>query len=387
MSENTIRKFEAEFANWVGVKRCWAFWKGRFAMYAILRAMGIGEGDEVILPGYTCISAVISIKYAGATCVYVDIEPATFNMDPEKIEGKITPRTRLISAQHTYGYPAEMDAILDIAGRHGIPVIEDACHAMGSFYKGRKVGTIVPTAYWSTQWTKCFTTGFGGMATSNDDNLAAKIDRVIREEAHRPSFKEGAMLTFLRGVHRAAAFPKTMGMGQGFYRWLVNKKLLSINPPVKKKPEFEPEMFKRMGAGQARAGRRHVRRLDADCAHRRRLTRLYTDLLRERGWDLPKIPDTMDPCLVRYPILVADKERAVSEARRRWLEVGNWFDRPLHQASAGMEMYDYFEGMCPVAERVARQVVNLPTHPRTSEKVARQVVDLICEIGPAVAAP
>jgi dTDP-4-amino-4,6-dideoxygalactose transaminase len=95
----------------------------------------------------------------------------------------------------------------------------------------------------------------------------------------------------------------------------------------------------------------------------------------------------MDPCLVRYPILVADKERAVSEARRRWLEVGNWFDRPLHQASAGMEMYDYIDGMCPVAERVARQVVNLPTHPRTSEKVAREVVDLICEIGPAVAAP
>jgi len=383
MADNGVTRFETEFGYWLGVKHTWAFWKGRFAMYAILRAMGIGEGDEVILPGYTCISAVISIKFASATCVYVDIEPATYNMDPDKIEARITPKTKLIVAQHTYGYPAEMDAILYVARRHGLPVVEDCAHSMGSAYKGRRTGTIVPTAYWSTQWTKCFTTGFGGMATTSDDAFAEKIDRVVREEAHAPSFKEGAILSVLRGVHRMVTFPKTMGMAQGLYRWMVNHKLISINPPVKKKVEFNPSQFKVMGAGQARAGLRHVRRLESDIAHRKRLTALYRELLAERGWKLPAVPDYMDPVLVRLPILMADKEKALAEARRRWLEVGNWFDRPLHQAAAGMEFYDYQTGMCPISEKIAQQVVNLPTHPRTSEKMARQVVDFVCEIGPA----
>lgn len=383
MAGTVLEQFENEFAQWVGRPYCRAFWKGRWAMYAILRAMGIGEGDQVIVPGYTCISAVVSIKYAGATCVYVDIDPATYNMLPEQVEAAITPRTRVISAQHTYGIPAEMDEILDISRRHGIPVVEDACHAMGAAYKGRKIGTLVPTAYWSTQWTKCFTTGFGGMLTTSNQELVEKIDRVIEEEGCNPSFKENIMLNVLRTVHGAVAFPKTMGMAQGLYRWLVNKKLISINPPVAQKPEYEPGMFKRMGPGQARSGRRHVRRLDADVAHRRRLTQLYDDLLAERGWTVQTYPEYMDPVLVRYPLLVADKEKAEAEGKKRWIEIGNWFDRPLHQATAGMEMYGYHLGMCPTAERVARHVVNLPTHARTSEKAARKTVDLVCEIGPA----
>ena len=116
MSE-AVRQFEEAFARWLGVRSAFAFWKGRVALYVILRALGIGEGDEVILPGYTCVVAVNPIKMLGAKPVYVDIEPVTYNIAPEQIEAKITPRTRLILAQHTYGYPAEMDAILDIARR------------------------------------------------------------------------------------------------------------------------------------------------------------------------------------------------------------------------------------------------------------------------------
>jgi len=94
-------------------------------MYAILRAIGVGEGDEVILPGYTCVMDVNPIKYLGARPVYVDIEPVTYNMDVSLLEAKITPNTKVIVAQHTYGYPCEMDAIMDIASRHGVTVIED----------------------------------------------------------------------------------------------------------------------------------------------------------------------------------------------------------------------------------------------------------------------
>ena len=172
-----VRQFEAAFAAWLGARHGLAFWKGRVALYAILRALGVGEGDEVILPGYTCVVAVNPVKFLGARPVYVDIEPATYNLDPDLVESKITPRTKVIIAQHTYGYPAEMDAILDIANRHGLPVIEDSCLAIGSTYKGRKTGTFGLAAFWSFQWNKTFTTGIGGMVTTSDADLAAQLMR------------------------------------------------------------------------------------------------------------------------------------------------------------------------------------------------------------------
>ena len=117
--------FRQHFAESFGENQAFGFWKARVALYAILRAMGIGSGDEVILPGYTCVMDVNPVKYVGAKPVYVDIEPHTFNMVPELIEQKITPQTKLIIAQHTYGYPCNMDRILEIAKNHAIPVIED----------------------------------------------------------------------------------------------------------------------------------------------------------------------------------------------------------------------------------------------------------------------
>ena len=154
--------FERAFADWLGQGHAFAFWKGRVAMYAILKALGVGKADEVILPGYTCVMDVNPVKYLGATPVYVDIEPVTYNMDVRLLEARLTPRTKVIVAQHTYGYPCDMDAIMEIAARHGLPVVEDCCLALGSRYKGRRCGTFGVAAYWSFQWNKPFTTGSGG---------------------------------------------------------------------------------------------------------------------------------------------------------------------------------------------------------------------------------
>ena len=120
-------------------------------MYAILKALDVGDGDEVILPGYTCVMDVNPIKYLGAKPVYVDIDPITYNLDVSLLEETITPQTKVIVAQHTYGYPCEMDAIMAIAARHDLPVVEDCCLALGSKYKGKTCGTFGAAAYWSFQ--------------------------------------------------------------------------------------------------------------------------------------------------------------------------------------------------------------------------------------------
>ncbi|MGB2754734.1 MAG: DegT/DnrJ/EryC1/StrS family aminotransferase [Phycisphaerae bacterium] len=381
---DAVERFEGAFARWLGVRSACAFWKGRVALYAILRALGIGEGDEVILPGYTCVMDVNPIKYLGARAVFVDIEPATYNLDVRLLEEKITPRTKVVIAQHTYGYPCEMDAMLQVAGRHGIPVVEDCCLALGSTYKGKRCGTFGLASYWSFQWNKLFTTGIGGMVTTSDRELAEKIARVRDAEACGPGTKEALLLSAERVVRRALLFPWTFALLESTFRWLVDRGLVvGSSATAEYKQQIGQDFFKTMGAGQGRAGLAAMRRLDANIAHRRHLTKVYDALLDACAWPRPAIPNHMDPVLVRYPVRVADKAAAVALARHRRLELGTWFDCPLHQILASLEEYDYHPGMCPNAEKAAREVVNLPLHPRAKERHARESVELIAEIGPA----
>lgn len=383
MPPTAVSQFEQAFASWAGAARAFAFWKGRVALYAILRGLGVGAGDEVILPGYTCVMDVNPIKYVGAKPIYVDIEPATYNLDVNLLEPAITPRTKVILAQHTYGYPCRVDAVLAIAARHNVAVVEDCCLALGSRYKGRLCGTFGRAAYFSFQWNKPFTTGIGGMAVTSDPQLAGRIEEIIRERVP-PSPKAARLLAIQRLVYRACIFPRTTAMATRWFRWLTRKGAVVGSSSM---AEFVPEMasgfFMGMSEGQARAGLRQIRRLESNLAHRRRMAALYDELLRSCGWPVPRIDPEMDPVLVRYPARVADKARAVAEAPRRLVELGTWFECPLHPIETPLALYDYRTGQCPVAEAACRQVVNLPTHGRASQATARRSVEFIRSIGPA----
>ena len=383
MSE-AVRQFEEAFARWSGLAHTFAFWKGRAALYAILRGLGVGPGDEVLLPGYTCVMNVNPIKYVGARPVYADIDPVTYNIDPGLVEAKLTSRTRVIIAQHTYGYPCDMDALLALAGRRGLAVIEDCCLALGSTYKGRLCGTFGAAGYWSFQWNKPFTTGLGGMAATADETLAARMRELVARELRPPSTKAAMMLTLERAIYRLLIFPRTTAAATALFRWMTRKRIVVGSSDS---GEFEPTMregfFAGMSPGQARAGLRQIGKVAANLAHRRAMRNVYEDLLREAKWEVPPLPDFMDPVLVRYPVRVADKARAVAEAPRHGVELGTWFEIPLHPKETPMERYDYEEGMCPVAERACREVVNLPMHPRADEATARRSVEFLKTIGPA----
>jgi dTDP-4-amino-4,6-dideoxygalactose transaminase len=154
---------------------------GTAALHIILRAMGIGPGDEVITVSHTFIATVEAIVLAGGTPVFVDVDPHTLLMDPKQVEAKITKRTRAILPVHLYGQTADMDPILDIARRHGLRVIEDACQAHGSEYKGRRAGGLGDAAAFSFYYSKNLGAyGEGGFITTNDDDLAGRV-RMIRD--------------------------------------------------------------------------------------------------------------------------------------------------------------------------------------------------------------
>jgi dTDP-4-amino-4,6-dideoxygalactose transaminase len=380
---DSITRFETAFADWLGVGHAHAFWKGRVAMYAILKALGVGEGDEVILPGYTCVMDVNPVMYLGAKSVFVDIEPVTYNVDVDRLEQAITPRTKVLVAQHTYGYPCEMDTLMAVAEKHGLPVVEDCCLALGSTYKGRRCGTFGRATYWSFQWNKPFTTGIGGMATTADADLADRIAALCESECVRPPAGSALMLALQRMVYRTTIFPKTTAFATALFRWLTQKgAVVGSSATCEFVPEMPPGFFMRMGGAQGRAGLRQLKKVDRNIAHRHEMKEVYDRLLREAGFPVTDVPEHMDPVLVRYPVRVADKARAVAEAPKHLVEIGTWFECPLHPAETPMEQYGYHEGMCPVAEKACREVVNLPTHRRADEKTARRTVEFIQRIGP-----
>jgi dTDP-4-amino-4,6-dideoxygalactose transaminase len=180
-------------------------------------------------------------------------------------------------------------------------------------------------------------------------------------------------------VYRMAVYPRTTAFIQEVFRYLTK---LGVVVGSSKTSEFAPVMeadfFKGMSAVQARRGIRQLRRLEQNIAHRRNMARLYDELLTGKGWR-PRGYDrsAMDPVMVRYPVRITEKDRALSEAGKAGVEIGSWFECPLHPKETPLAAYDYEAGMCPQGEKASREVVNLPLHPRTSEATIRRTVEFI----------
>ena len=193
-----VAEFEGKFSEYIGCDHSVAVSSCTTALHLALVAIGVGPGDEVICPSLSFIATANSIAYTGATPIFGDIDIATYNLDPSRLEEVISGRTRAILVVHQVGLPAEMNEILAVASKHGLAVIEDAACAIGSKYDGRKIGKPLGTmACFSFHPRKILTTGEGGMITTSDSRLAEKLCRIrqhaillkslsIREQGHFP---------------------------------------------------------------------------------------------------------------------------------------------------------------------------------------------------------
>ena len=183
-----IPDFEEAFAEICGTRYGVACANGTVALHLALTTLGIGPGDEVIVPTFTMIATVNAVTYTGATPVLVDAEPVTWNMDLNQVADKVTPRTRAVMPMHTYGHPVDMDPLMELAERRGFYVVEDAAEAHGAEYKGRRTGSLGHAGCFSFYANKIITTGEGGMVTTNDPDiarLAANLrDHAFSEERH-----------------------------------------------------------------------------------------------------------------------------------------------------------------------------------------------------------
>jgi perosamine synthetase len=181
-----VDEFEREFAHFCGVRHAISVTNGTVALHVVLVALGLGPGDEVIVPDLTYIASANVVTYCGAKVVLADVHPDTWCLDPWDVARKVTPATRAIMPVHLYGHPVDMDPVLETAARHNLHVVEDAAEAHGAEYKGRRVGGLGTVGTFSFYGNKIITTGEGGMVTTNDDELAARI-RLLKGQGMDPN--------------------------------------------------------------------------------------------------------------------------------------------------------------------------------------------------------
>lgn len=355
----------------------YAFFKGRVAFYAILKAIGVRAGDEVILPGFTCVVIPNAIIYHCAKPVYVDINSETFNIDPQLIEEKITEKTKAIIAQHTFGIPADMNKILHIAKKHNLFVIEDSCHALGSKYKGKEVGSFGDAAFFSSQWSKPVTTGLGGWAVINNQALRERMERIYHELS-LPSNKDVLILKLQYHLYSKFFKPNLFWFARNAYR-LFAKAGLAIGSSSNDELESRmPQAYqKKMSLWQENLLNLKLANINDIIEHRQWITSIYNKSLLEKGIVSIKSSEDYDPVFLRYPVMVHDKRKVLDEARRKRIELGDWFLSPVHPNLERWERVSYQKGMCPNAEKTCKHIINLPTHKRIAEEDAFKIADFI----------
>jgi len=370
--------------------KVYTFWRGRVALYGILKTLHIGPGDAVLVPGYTCFAVPSAVQFTGAQPLYADISPETFNVSLSTIRARLTDHpeanVKAILVQHTYGIPADLTSIVAWARRRGIAVIEDCAHALGSRYRNDggewfDVGSAGDAAFFSSQWTKPVSTGLGGWAKVENPSLEPFLRRFYEEECLAPSLGQvvllAAQVLAQKMLLPSWAYWKIITS----YRWLYTRGLVvGTSTGDELRGDMPAAYAKRMSGFQLWLLKKGLADATAQ-AHRRFLKGIYDAAIESVGLNALKVPDYADPVLLRYPVRVCDKQRVLALARRRRIEVGDWYTDPIDRPeSLKGKTFGYQTGMCPEGERAAKEVVNLPMHPGTTQRTAHRALELLREI-------
>ena len=272
-----VKILEEKFKIFLGLQYAFAFNSGRSALLAILDALELKKGDEVLLQAFTCNAAVNPIIWSGLKPIFVDIKKETLNIDPQDLEKHISPKSRAIIVQHTFGLPAEMDKIIDICQKNNLILIEDCAHSLGATYKGKKIGSLGRVAYFSLGRDKIISSVYGGMAVTND-NLLAKRIKEFQNKCAKPSACWTLQQLFHPLLTKLIAMPLYSIFGLGKYVLVGFQKLRFISKAVQKKekqggqPSYLPQ---KMPNALAELGIIQFSRLDEFNKHRAEIAKIY----------------------------------------------------------------------------------------------------------------
>jgi len=316
-------RFEEAFARAVGAPHCAAVSSGTAGLHLSIRLAGVGPGDEVITSPYSFVASANCAIYEGATPVFADVDPRTFNLDPAAVEAAVTPRTKAVVAVDIYGYPCELDELRAVCDRHGLALIEDACEALGARYKGEPLGSHGHLAVWAFYPNKQMTTGEGGAVTTSSERQWRELVSLRNQgRADSGGWLEHARLGFNYRLDDVSA---ALGLGQ---------------------VEKLDQILELRGQVAARYG-------DLLAAVDGVEAPLADDADHERSWFVYVV--TLDRGIDRERVIAGLEERGVASAR---------YLPSIHLQPYMRERYGFREGLCPVSEDLSARTFALPFHTR-----------------------
>lgn len=348
------------------------YWKGRVALYALLQAMGVGAGDEVIIPAFTCVVVPNAIKYLGAKPVYVDICPDTYNVNVDLIETAITEKTKVIICQNTFGLSSHLEQLTDIARHHHLYTIEDCTHGFGGTFHGKPNGSYCDAAFYSTQWNKPFSTGIGGFAWVSNCELHCKIQQV-NEKLESTSIKDAISLSILYFIREKILTDKRYWRMVKCYRWLSKHKLVQgSSSGTEIETNLMPDhYFKAISNTQMRKGYHNLQKLNTQLQLRKKNARIYNDYLAQKG--KTTVPENCfdDHSFLKFPLLVQHRDEVLKLAESTQIPLGEWFCSPIHPVMENWEQWDFSGENCPESLRLSRLMINLPTDVKNITPILR----------------
>lgn len=344
-----VAEFEEAFAAYSGAKYAVSFSSGTAALHGAAFAAGISSGDEAITSPLTFAATANCILYQGGTPVFGDVSPDTLNLDPDRISAAITPRTKALLPVDYAGHPADLDSIHSIAQKHGLTVIEDACHALGAEYRNRRVGSIAHMTVFSFHPVKHLTTGEGGMVTTDDQRFAETLRK----------FRNHGISTGARERQREG-------------QWHYEMVLLGFNYRL-------TDIACALGLGQ-------IGKLDSNLARRRQIAARYSLKLRQiPGIVVPSVRGDVDPAWHLYPIRLEPARFSVQRDEffraLRAENIGvNVHYIPVHLHPYYRERFGYRGGEFPVAENAYQTLISLPMFHGMGDEDVEDVVQAVAKV-------
>ena len=322
-----VAELEERWAAFIGVRHAIAVSNGTVAEMCIFAGMGLGPGDEVITVGHTFNATVSSILNTGATPVFVDIDPETYDIDPDRVAAAITPRTKAICPVHLFGRPADMDPLVELAERHGLAIVEDACQAHGAEYRGRRVGSFGHGAF-SLYGTKNMTTGEGGLITTDDDALADWI-RLYRNQGMRERYRHEILGYNFRLTDIAAA----IGLCQ-------------------------------------------LDKLERNTARRQAIAKRYDDAFADLPVVVPSVPADRTHVYHQYTLDVGPaRDAIVADLAAAGVSTGIYYPIPVHRQPYVLALG--IRADLPVTDRAAARSLSLPMFPGLTDDDQTTVIEAV----------
>jgi len=379
-----IKKIEKEFREYLGVKYAVSFNSGRSALTAILRALNLPQNSEVLLQAYTCVAAVNPVLWEGLKPVYVDCQETDFNLNINDFKAKLGPNSRVLMVQHTFGLPADMDEITaivrDSRGTPDLVLIEDCAHSLGAEYKGQKTGTFGKAAFFSFGRDKVISSVYGGMAVTNDDQIAESLHK-LQKDFGSPSY----YWIFQQLLHPILMsciilpFYNILDLGKIFLvlsQWFgILSKAVHWKEKIGKKPNY---FSKNLPNALAVLALNQFGKLERFNKHRQEIAEFYYKELAGTLFNLPpKFPDRKN-IFMRFTVKHSKAHKIIYEARyKKNIIVGDWYITPIIPHDTNLKSIGYEMNSCLVAEKLSKTTLNLPTHINISLKEARVIVDFL----------